>query len=249
MRHVRRSLLLACLIPCLLPAWAAAQAVAPPPKPASGSQATVTPVPRDAKWMQRHEQINARAVPGEVDLVFIGDSITQGWEGAGKAAWQKFYGPRKAMNAGIGGDRTQHVLWRLDNGNVEGITPKVAVVMIGTNNAKSDAPADTAAGIEAIVTKLRDKLPQTKILLLAVFPRGATPDDALRKKNTAVNETVAKLDDGERVFFLDIGPKFLTADGTLEKVIMPDLLHLSPRGYEIWAESIEPKLVELLGAK
>lgn len=249
MRHARRSLLLAFTAAWLLPAWAAAQAVAPPPQPAAGSQATVTPVPRDAKWMQRHEQINARAVPGEVDLVFIGDSITQGWEGAGKAAWQKFYGPRKAMNAGIGGDRTQHVLWRLDNGNIEGITPKVAVVMIGTNNAKSDAPADTAAGIEAIVKKLRDKLPQTKILLLAVFPRGATPDDALRKKNTAVNETVAKLDDGERVFFLDIGPKFLTADGTLEKVIMPDLLHLSPRGYEIWAESIEPKLVELLGAK
>jgi hypothetical protein len=99
------------------------------------------------------------------------------------------------------------------------------------------------------VLDLRDTLPQTKILLLAVFPRGATPDDVLRKKNTAVNETIAKLDDGERVFFLDIGPKFLAADGTLEKAIMPDLLHLSPRGYEIWAESIEPKLVELLGAK
>lgn len=246
MRLVQRSLPLAFLVTGLLPAWAAAQAIAPPPKPAAAA-ATVTPVPRDAKWMQRHEQINGRAVPGEVDLLFIGDSITQGWEGAGKTAWQKFYGPRKAMNAGIGGDRTQHVLWRLDNGNIKGITPKVAVVMIGTNNAKSDAPADTAAGIEAIVKKLRAELPQTKVLLLAVFPRGATPADALRIKNTAVNEAIAKLDDGEHVFFLDIGPKFLTADGTLERTIMPDLLHLSPRGYEIWAESIEPKLGELLG--
>lgn len=244
MRHVRRSLLLGLAAALLLPAWAAAQAVAPPAQPG-----TVVPAPRGGNWMRRHEQINARAVPGEVELLFLGDSITEGWEGAGKAAWQKFYGPRKAMNAGIGGDRTQHVLWRLDNGNVAGISPKVAVVMIGTNNAAANDPADTAAGIEAIVARLRDKLPETKVLLLAVFPRGATPDDPLRRKNAAVNETIAKLTDGEHVFFLDIGPKFLTADGTLEKAIMPDLLHLSPRGYEIWAESIEPTLAELLNAK
>jgi beta-glucosidase len=249
MRHFQRSLLFAFIVPWLLPAWASAQAVAPPPKPAAAAESTVAPVPRDAKWMKRHELINSRAVSGDVEVLFIGDSITQGWEGAGKAAWEKFYGERKAMNAGIGGDRTQHVLWRLDNGNIKGISPKVAVVMIGTNNAKVNSPAETAAGIEAIVNKLRAALPQTKVLLLAVFPRGATPDDALRKKNTAVNETIAKLDDGEHVFFLDIGPKFLTADGTLEKAIMPDLLHLSPRGYEIWAESVEPKLTELLGSK
>jgi len=141
------------------------------------------------------------------------------------------------------------VLWRLDNGNVAGISPKVAVVMIGTNNAAANDPAHTAAGIEAIVGKLRDKLPNTKILLLGVFPRGATPADALRRKNAAVNEIIATLDDGRHVFYLDIGPKFLTADGTLEKSIMPDLLHLSPRGYEIWAESMEPKLAELLGGR
>jgi len=252
---MRLLLALALVAPFLSPAGVLAQAVAPPAAakpaapPATGAAGPVTPVPRDANWMKRHDLINSRAVPGEVDLLFIGDSITQGWEGAGKAAWAKFYGPRKAMNAGIGGDRTQHVLWRIDNGNVAGITPKVAVVMIGTNNAKGDEPAHTAAGIEAIVKQLRKKLPATKILLLGVFPRGATPEDALRKKNTAVNEIIAKLDDGEHVFYLDIGPKFLTADGTLEKAIMPDLLHLSPRGYEIWAESIEPKLAELLGGK
>ncbi len=244
--HVRSLVCAAVLAACPLPALLAQTAVAPPP-PASKERETVAPVPRDAKWMQRHELINSRAVPGQVDLLFIGDSITQGWEGAGKQAWEKFYGGRKAMNAGIGGDRTQHVLWRLDNGNVKGIAPKVAVLMIGTNNAKANEPVDTAAGIEAIVRSLRQKLPGTKVLVLGVFPRGATPDDQLRKKNAAVNEIVAKLDDGKDVFFLDIGPKFLTADGTLAKEIMPDLLHLSPRGYEIWAESIEPKLKELLG--
>ena len=240
---------LACMVAIAIPAAPAslAQPAAAPAPPVPNDRQPVTPVPRDAKWMQRHDQINARAVPGAVDLIFIGDSITQGWEGAGRQAWEKFYGGRKAMNAGIGGDRTQHVLWRLDNGNVKGITPKVAVVMIGTNNAKGNEPAETAAGIEAVVRSLRQKLPGTKVILLGVFPRGATSDDPLRKKNMAVNEIVAKLDDGKDVFYLDIGPKFLAADGTLSKEIMPDLLHLSPRGYEIWAEAIEPKLKVLLG--
>jgi len=237
-------LLMAC---CMWPAVAAAQAVAPA-EPAAALE-TVRPAPRGGGWTKRHEQINARAASGQVELLFIGDSITQGWEGAGRAAWDKFFGSRKAMNAGISGDRTQHVLWRLDNGTIAGLSPKVAVVMIGTNNAAANDPAHTAAGIEAIVARLREKLPDTKILLLAVFPRGATPDDVLRKKNQAVNEIIAKLHDGKHVFFLDIGPNFLTADGTLEKSIMPDLLHLSPRGYEIWAESIEPKLAELLGGR
>jgi beta-glucosidase len=219
--------------------------VAPPP--ASTAHEAVTPVPRDAAWMQRHQLISSRSIPGQVDVLFLGESITQGWEGAGKQTWEKFYGSRRPLNAGISGDRTQHVLWRLDNGNVEGITPKVAVVMIGTNNAKKSAPAETAAGIEAIVRSLRRKLPGTKVLLLCVFPRGPTRDDKLRKKNAAVNETIAKLADGKHVFYLDIGPAFLNADGTLAKEIMPDLLHLSPRGYEIWAEAMEPKLAELLG--
>ncbi|MFM7107198.1 MAG: platelet-activating factor acetylhydrolase IB subunit [Pirellulales bacterium] len=224
-----------------------AQPATAPAPPTATVRDTVTPAPRDANWIQRHELINSRAVPGAVDLIFIGDSITQGWEGEGKQAWDKFYGARKAMNAGISGDRTQHVLWRLDNGNVNGITPKVAVVMIGTNNAAANEPADTAAGIEAVVRSLRQKLPGTKVLLLGVFPRGATLDDPLRKKNTAVNEHLVKLDDGKDVFYLDIGPNFLAADGTLAKEIMPDLLHLSPRGYEIWAEAIEPQVKELLG--
>lgn len=233
------------------PGIACAQAPAAPAKPAAvkmaGEKDSVTPVPRDAKWMKRHELIKSRAVPGAVDVIFLGDSITQGWEGAGKEAWEKSFAPLKAINAGIGGDRTEHVLWRLANGTITGITPKVAVLMIGTNNSRTNTPEQIAAGIRAIVGTLREKLPETKILLLAIFPRGADPSDPLRKTNAAANELVKSLDDGKHVFYLDIGPRFLTADGVLEKRVMPDLLHLSPEGYAIWAGAVEPKVRELLG--
>lgn len=208
---------------------------------------TVKPVPRDERWMVRQNSINARAKQGDVDLLFIGDSITQGWEGAGKETWEKYYGKRKAMNAGIGGDRTQHVLWRLDNGNIDGLSPKLAVLMIGTNNSGTNTSEDIAAGVKAIVAELRDKLPQTKVLVLAVFPRGPDAQSPQRKVNEAANANFQSVADNKNVFYLDIGPEFLGFDGSLHKAIMPDLLHLSPRGYEIWAAAIESKVVELLG--
>jgi len=207
--------------------------------------ATVVPVPRDGGWMDRHNEINARAKEGDVDLLFLGDSITQGW--GPNAIWKKFYTDRKAMNAGIGGDRTQHVLWRLEHGNIEGLTPKLVVLMIGTNNAGSDSPEDIAAGIKAIVASLREKLPKTKILLLDVFPRGADAKDAARKTNDEVNRLVADIEDGDMLIHRDLGPKFLAADGTLSKDIMPDLLHLSEKGYQIWAEGIEDVVRQALG--
>lgn len=207
----------------------------------------VVPVPRDARWMQRHESMNTRVKQGNVDLVFIGDSITQGWEGNGKEIWAKHYGDRNAVNLGIGGDRTQHVIWRLDNGNLEGIAPKAAVIMIGTNNSGSNTPQQIAQGVTKIVHQLREKNPDTKILLLATFPRGADPSDTKRQVNEKSNAMIAKLADGEHVFYLDIGEKFLGDGGTLSKEIMPDLLHLSEQGYAIWAESIEPQLSMLLG--
>ncbi|HEX4147642.1 MAG TPA: platelet-activating factor acetylhydrolase IB subunit, partial [Pirellulales bacterium] len=210
---------------------------------------TVKPVPREGKWAARQDSINARAKEGQVDLIMIGDSITQGWEAGGQEAWKKYYGSRHAMNAGISGDRTQHVLWRLEHGNVDKLSPKLAVVMIGTNNAKDNEPQDTAAGITAIVHKLREKLPQTKILLLAIFPRGETPNDPLRQKNEEVNKIIKHLDDGSMVRYLDIGNKFLDSSGTLSREIMPDLLHLTPKGYEIWASAIEPQVSEVLGPR
>lgn len=206
----------------------------------------VQPVPRDGGWMNRHKSMNERVAQGNVDLVFIGDSITQGWEGSGKKAWQEFYGDRNAVNLGIGGDRTQHVIWRLDNGNLEGIQPKLAVIMIGTNNSNSNSPEEIADGIEVILKQLKEQTPETEVLLLGVFPRGATPDDRLRQVNAKTNELIPKFADDEQVHYLDIGPEFLQDDGTLSKEIMPDLLHLSEQGYQIWAKSIEPKVKELM---
>lgn len=209
----------------------------------------VVPVPRDGNWMKRHESFNERVKKGNVDLLLIGDSITHGWESSGKPVWEKYYTPRNAVNLGIGGDRTQHVLWRLDNGNVEGISPKAAVLMIGTNNSGTNTPAQIAEGVEAVVKKLRTKLPKTKILVLAIFPRGADANDAKRKVNIEANRSIAKLADGEMVHFLDISDKFLNEDGTLSKEVMPDLLHLNEKSYTTWAQATEPKLKELMGEK
>jgi N-acetylglucosamine-6-sulfatase len=151
---------------------------------------------------------------------------------------------------GIGGDRTEHVLWRLDNADFSAVKPKLVVLMIGTNNAGHNATItgeEVADGIKAIVAKLREKLPETKILLLAVFPRSERPDEK-RAKLTTASELASKVADDKMVFFLDIGPKFLNDDGSISKEIMPDSLHLSPKGYEIWGEAIEPKVKELMGA-
>ena len=209
----------------------------------------IIPVSREGGWMKRHESMNERVKQGNVDLIFIGDSITQGWEGSAKLHWKEFYDKRNAVNLGISGDRTQHVLWRLDHGNIEGIQPKAAVIMIGTNNSGTNTPEQIAEGITAIVKTLREKLPETQILLLAIFPRGETPADSRRQVNEKTNAIIAKLDDGKTVHYLDIGPKLLLSDGTLSREIMPDLLHLSEPAYLIWAQSIEPKLAELMGEK
>jgi len=214
---------------------------------AFGENSATKAEPRgDEWWTKRHQSMNDRVKQGNVDMVFIGDSITQGWEGAGKATWDKFYAKRNAVNLGIGGDRTQHVLWRLDNGNIEGISPKLAVVMIGTNNTGSNSAEEISDGITAIVKKLRDKLPTTKILLLAVFPREEKPGE-LRAKNDKVNTLISALKDNKSVFYMDINAKFLDKDGTLPASIMPDFLHPNEKGYEIWSDAIEGKVAELMG--
>jgi lysophospholipase L1-like esterase len=211
---------------------------------------TATDPQPHAGTMDRHESMNRRVAQGNVDLIFIGDSITHAWEGAGKDVWDKYYGKRNAVNLGIGGDRTQHVLWRLDHGNIDGIHPKLAVIMIGTNNSNGadNTAEEIAAGITAIVGRLRTKLPETKVLILGIFPRGEKPGPQ-REKNAKASEIASRLADNKHVFYLDIGPKFLTADGTLSKDIMPDLLHPNKKGYEIWAAAIEDKVSELMGEK
>jgi lysophospholipase L1-like esterase len=226
----------------------AATVVAQEVKQAKKLDAATTPASRTDKWWQeRHKSMNARVKQGNVDLIFVGDSITHGWEGSGKGVWQKYYGSRNAVNLGIGGDQTSQVLWRLDHGNIDGISPKLAVVMIGTNNSGSQNPEQIARGVTAVVERLKTKLPQTKILLLAIFPRGADNNDGLRKKNAAANVVIAKLADNKQVFYQDLGPQFVAADGTLSKNIMPDLLHPNAQGYEIWAKAIEPMVAQTLG--
>ena len=182
-----------------------------------------------------------------MDLAFIGDSITQGREGRGKEVCKKNYGHRKAINLGIGGDRTEHVIWRLTHGNLAKIRPKVAVVMIGTNNTGhfDQDPAQVAAGVKRILEILAERLPETKIVLHGIFPRGAGSLDEKRLNNIAINQKIRRFADGDRVHYLEIGDQFIESDGTISTEIMPDRLHLSKKGYERWAQALEPKLSEL----
>jgi len=215
----------------------------------------IIPVPRTGGATNRQSQVLQRAKdnPGPCDIAFIGDSITQGWEGNGKTVWTNYYGNRKCLNFGVGGDRTEHVLWRFENGQLDGIKPKAAVLMIGTNNSNKNragvedySEAEILAGVQAIIQQIRTRLPETKLLVLGIFPRGQT-FSTQRGKLLQINQALAKAADGQMIHYLDFGSQLIEADGSLSKDIMPDYLHLSPKGYEIWAQAIEPKLKELLG--
>jgi lysophospholipase L1-like esterase len=221
---------------------------------AADKSPATTPSPRmqpDPNWLKRHQGFVAIAKKGDVAVLFLGDSITDAWRGkAAQPTWDKYFAPLKAANFGIGGDRTQHVLWRIQNGELDGIQPKVLVLMIGTNNSSQDSAADIAAGITDIVKTIHQKSPATKVLLLAVFPRGEKAGTPVREKLAEINKTIAKLDDGGKtVRYLDIGTKFEQPDGSLTKAIMPDYLHLSARGYEIWGDAIIASVREMLDMK
>lgn len=203
-------------------------------------------------WVARHEGFLAEAKSGKFEVVFIGDSITDGWRKKGLEVWNKFYAPRHALNLGIGGDRTQHVLWRIEKGELDGLKPKVAVLMIGTNNTgkeKDGSPRNSTPeiieGVTAVVKAIQAKLPRTKLLLLAIFPRG-TVDAPQRDQIKEINQALAKLDDGKRVKCLDIGKVFLADDGSIPRTIMPDLLHPNEQGYRLWADAMEPTLAAML---
>lgn len=226
----------------------------------SRSHTAIKPAPRDKGWMPRHDKFVEIAKRGDIDLLFLGDSITDAWGGEGhnpkapgNEIFENEFKAKKAANFGIGGDRTQHVLWRLQNGEFDTIKPKALMLMIGTNNSngKDNTAEEIAEGIKAIVREIHKRSPKTRVLLLAVFPRATGKDQAAKDAQTtkinAVNEQIAKLDDGGKtVKFMDIGKKFLAADGSIPKEIMPDQLHLSPKGYRIWADAVTPALDELL---
>jgi lysophospholipase L1-like esterase len=217
----------------------------------------VIPVPRTTvptNWMALHESFVQRAKQDRIDLLFLGDSIMAGWlwGNGGLNIWNKVYVPQHAADFGIGWDRTQNVLWRITHGELDGIKPKVVVLLIGTNNCGNEddgKPRNTTPeiieGVSAIVRELRARLPESKILLFGIFPRGEKTDP-VREQVKAVNAGIAKLDDGKMVRFMDIGSKFLEPGGTLSRNIMPDLLHPSEKGYQIWSDAMGSTLEQLL---
>ncbi|MDH4451859.1 MAG: GDSL-type esterase/lipase family protein [Verrucomicrobiota bacterium] len=232
-------------------------------KPAStfdvSAPSTVVPVTQDRSWPQydwakRHELTSAAVKHAKPQILFIGDSITHFFGGEqfdsyalrGQQTWGEFYAPRNAGNLGFGWDKTENVLWRLRHGAIDGITPKLVIMMIGTNNTGDCSATDIAQGIMAIVSEMNLRLPQSKILLLGIFPRGEKPNPQ-REKIAVINQVLAQLDGERNVTFLDIGAKFLTLDGLITKDIMPDFLHPNEKGYRIWAEAIEPTVKKLMG--
>jgi lysophospholipase L1-like esterase len=199
-------------------------------------------------WKAKHAEDVAVAEAGGVDLLLLGDSITDGWDH--HPMWRERFLPLRAANFGIGGDTTQNVLWRLDHGAVGRLAPKAVVLLIGTNNygRNGDSPADVARGVSAVVRRLESAFPAARILVLGVFPREAAPDAPIRATIRETNSMLAALDDGARVFVRDIGSVFLEPDGSISTAVMPDLLHLSAEGYRRWGLALLPMVMPWLQA-
>jgi lysophospholipase L1-like esterase len=204
-----------------------------------------------AGFLAIHERHLKRAAEGPVDLLFLGDSITAAWSNRGKPAWDQHFAKHQAAAFGVSSDRTQQVLWRIDNGALDRIRPRLVVLLIGTNNvATGDPPDRIAAGVRTVLDRIHAKAPDARVLLMAIFPRAhqrdaGQPTETIRQTNALL----AKLADGQRVRFLDIGPALLNPDGTFSKDIMPDYLHLSPDGYRRWAQAIAPTVEEMMKQK
>jgi lysophospholipase L1-like esterase len=245
--------------------WTIAVAVCTSPLLAQTSTNTaVVPTPQRG-MTARHQQKVEAARSGNHDLLLIGDSITHNLDlPAYKGVWDQFFAPRRALDLGYSGARTENILWNLQNGELEHQSPKVAVLLIGTNNSDDanypivHTPEQISEGTQAIVQLLRTKLPETKILLLRIFPRtnvykkGNVERGSARRRfetNLRASELVAKLADGKMVHYLDVNHVFLRLDGSIDPERMPDLLHPSPKGAMLWAKAMEPKLSELMGDK
>ena len=224
------------------------QAPAPP--------ASVVPVPRTEDWAtHRQDEVlkRVRDAKQPVPVVFIGDSITQGWEGDGVQIWKERIAPLGAMNLGVSGDRTEHVLWRLQQAPLTALQPGVVVIMIGTNNAGGGAQPDAIVqGVRAVVSTVLAQCPNTTVMLLDIFPRGEGFNE-MRGRNAQVNQTLARTEafgaDAQRVRWTPIGGTFIENDGSITKAIMPDALHLSAEGYARWERAIRDELARLAKAR
>ncbi|MCK6489650.1 MAG: GDSL-type esterase/lipase family protein [Planctomycetes bacterium] len=226
------------VLPLMLGALAAAE---PAVNPATDAQ------PRNT-WLDLHEgQKKAARREAQVDLVLLGDSITAGWNAKDEPLWNERLKPLHACTLAIGGDRTENLLWRLRDGLVDGLRPRAAMLMIGTNNiTRGDSGEQIAAGITAIVAELRTRLPGTRILLLGIFPSGEKAGNERRLKADAANTIIARLHDGKTVFYRDIGPLLTTGDGSITREVMSDFLHPTEKGRRIWFDAVMGQLAELM---
>jgi lysophospholipase L1-like esterase len=232
---------------CVLALGLLVPAFAEDEKPNPAAKNLNRDIARHKEFLKRIEKSK-----GKGDVIFLGDSITHGWEG--QKAWKEYFGEFNPVNLGIGGDQTGHVLWRITEGKeLENLNPKAAVIMIGTNNTGGHSAEQIAGGIKAIVAELKKQKPSMKILVLGVFPRASgtkgdksVPPEKLNKKIPAINAIISKLDDGKTVFYKDIGKEFLTEDGGMSREVMPDYLHLSGKGYAIWGKAIKGDLEKLV---
>jgi lysophospholipase L1-like esterase len=201
-------------------------------------------------FRQKHQANLAVAKTGKAELLLMGDSITDFWRNergpfAGKQVLDKNFGQWNIANFGIAGDTTQGVLYRLRNGEGDGFSPRAVMLMIGTNNTGRNTAEEIAEGIGAVVSQLRKSFPESRILLLGVFPRGAATDP-VRQTIRKINNAISRLDDGDKIHYLDIGAQFLNPDGTIPAAVMSDALHPSSKGYEIWAEAVAAPLKKLM---
>ena len=218
-----------------------------------GSPVPAMAIRGDNYWPSRYLEKRNEIVDGsgEYDIVMVGDSITHNWECAkGRELFAEMKKKYRILNLGYGGDRTEHVAWRMENGELEGYKAKLFTLMIGTNNTghNRSRPAAIAEGVKRIIGDIRERHPESKIVLMPIFPRGATADDKLRVNNENVNAIIKDYADGQTVLWLDFNAKFLTEDGTLTKDVMYDLLHPTEKGYEIWWNALEPVVQEIVGA-
>ena len=241
----RWSLMVLVLVAAMAGLWKygdiqAAPAAAEKPVVIKSANDPTKPVPGGVRWFWRkHESYVEQTKNKKFDLCFLGDSITDGWPGD---MFGKYFGKFNAVNFGIGGDRTENVLWRLENGELIGTSPKVIVLLIGTNNAGMNTAEEMAVGITAVVKALRTGCPRSRILLLGVFPKR----DMTLEKTKAVNAIVAKLDDKRMIRYLDVGARLLDKDGNIQEGVLSDVVHLTRKGYEIWAEAMNPLLAEMM---
>ena len=222
-----------------------------------GEQANSAPLPTSMVpvdkldqdwWKDRFEAQKARIAEGNVDLLLLGDSITHYWDTTGRAVEEYYYGDRNFANLGIGSDRTQHLLWRLDNLPMENIHPKAAMLLIGVNNSFENSAEEVARAIRAIVDKLTGLYPDMPILLLKIFPAGEKPDHPTRLRVAAINALLPDMfKDYPNVTLMDIGHLWIDENGVIPKDLMPDFGHPNEDGYKLWGAEVEPVLSGMLG--